>query len=137
MIAAGQSQRQGDAVHSPLNCLPGAGWQPVSKAALPVPVQLRGGTTTIEVNRYVIEKGIDRQLVLYWYQSHGRVIASEYTGKFMLVADAIRLNRTDTALVRVVVPIPKDGPSPEAQAEETARSFVQAIVPVLDPYIPL
>ena len=60
-------------------------------------------TSTIEVNRVVIEKGLDRQVVLYWYQSHGRVVASEYWGKIYTVVDAIRLNRTDAALVRVIV----------------------------------
>ena len=75
-----QSQRQGDTMHSPQNCLPGAGWEPVSNGAmnLSFPVQAAGGTENISINRYMIQKGLDRQLVLYWYQAHGRVVASEY-----------------------------------------------------------
>ena len=75
-----RSQRQGDAIHSPLNCMPGAGWEPVSQRALSISVPQAAGETSISVNRYVIQKGIDRQLVLYWYQSHGRVVANEVPG---------------------------------------------------------
>ena len=72
------SQRQGDSIHSPMNCLPGAGWEPVSRSSVRIPVTLREGATEVDANRYVIQKGLDRQLVLYWYQSHNRVVASEY-----------------------------------------------------------
>jgi len=99
------TKRQGDTMHSPLNCLPGAGWSPVSFARIQVPVISEGTTRSIEINRYTIAKGMDRQVVLYWYQSHGRVVASEYWGKVFLVLDAIRLNRTDGALVRVIAPV--------------------------------
>ena len=72
------SQRAGDTIHSPLNCLPGAGWSPISFSRMPISVDAGPATPRdITVNRYVIEKGLDRQLVLYWYQSHGRVVASE------------------------------------------------------------
>ena len=73
------------------------------------------GDRSIEVNRYVIRKGLDRQLVLYWYQAHGRVVASEYWSKFFLIRDAVRLNRTDGALVRVIAPIP--GPTAGSPAD--------------------
>ena len=99
------SQRQGDSIHSPMNCLPGAGWEPLSKSSVRIPVTVREGSTEIDANRYVIQKGLDRQLVLYWYQSHGRTVASEYWSKFFLIRDAVRLNRTDAALVRIIVPI--------------------------------
>jgi EpsI family protein len=88
-----QSQRQGDAIHSPLNCLPGAGWQPVSSGELAIDVTTAPGADskrTITVNRYVIQKGEQKQVVLYWYQSQGRVVASEYWSKFYMVADAVR-----------------------------------------------
>jgi EpsI family protein len=128
------SQRQGSTIHSPLNCLPGAGWEPVvaDRVSLPDPRTAR----PMLVNRYVVQKGIDRQLVLYWFQSHGRVIASEYWSKFYLVADAVRMSRSDGAIVRVTVPI--DGESAEAQAAAlaTASRFVTDLVPVLDPFLP-
>ena len=132
-----ESQKKGDAVHSPLNCLPGSGWEPVSHRSLRLAVPREGGVTAdIQVNRYVIQKGLDRQLVLYWYQSHGRVIDSEYWGKFYLVADAVRLGRSDTAIVRVVVPIGDASETAEATAERTATEFVQRVFPTLVDYIP-
>jgi EpsI family protein len=132
-----ETQSRGDAVHSPLNCLPGSGWQPVSSGRLQVPVREPGNPArVIEVNRYVIQKGLDRQLVLYWYQSHGRVIASEYSGKFYLVADAVRLGRSDTAIVRVITPIAESTPAGEAEAERTAMQFVQELFPTLGEHIP-
>jgi EpsI family protein len=130
------SQRQGDTMHSPLNCLPGAGWQPVSQTTMPVSVpagaDAAAGERTIVVNRYMIEKGLDRQLVLYWYQSHGRVVASEYWGKFYLIRDAVRLNRTDGALVRVIVPVTGD----EQAAETHAVQFIKVLFPTLGGYLP-
>ena len=126
------TQRQGDTMHSPLNCLPGAGWSPVSFDRIQVPVTSEGTTRSIEINRYTIAKGMDRQVVLYWYQSHGRVVASEYWGKVFLVLDAIRLNRTDGALVRVIAPVDAS----EAQAERDAVEFVGVLYPLLGLYLP-
>lgn len=132
------SQRQGDTIHSPLNCLPGAGWAPVRHDQIGIPVSARvsaespASVRSIRVNRYIIEKGLDRQLVLYWYQSHGRIVASEYWGKIYMVLDAIRMNRTDGALVRVITPIV----TTEEDAERAAVSFVQVLFPHLDRYLP-
>ena len=133
-----QSQRQGDAIHSPLNCLPGAGWQPVSKSEIRFPVaKTTGGSMEdISVNRYVIQKGTAKQVVLYWYQSHGRVVASEYRSKAYMVWDAIRTNRTDAALVRVIAPAPDLSAGAEAAAERTAVEFVQGLFPLLGGYLP-
>lgn len=127
-----QSQRQGDTIHSPMNCLPGAGWQPVVTGR--ADIQVAGRTTPIQVNDVVIEKGLDRQVVFYWYQSQGRVVASEYWSKIYLVADAIRFHRSDAALVRVVVPVPASG-SLEA-ARQQAREFVRAMFPLLSDHLP-
>lgn len=129
-----QSQRSGDTMHSPLNCLPGAGWNPSRRARISVPVE---GGDPIEVNRIVISKGLDRQLVLYWYQSHGRVVASEYWGKIYTVLDALRTNRTDAALVRVICPVGGADGAAEVEAERQAIRFVQSFFPYLDDYLPL
>jgi EpsI family protein len=131
------SQRQGDTMHSPLNCLPGAGWLPVKqdRATFAVP-GATGGEAPITVNEFVIQKGLDRQLVLYWYQSHGRVVASEYTSKVYMVADAIRTNRTDGAMVRIVTPIVGDGVEAERVASVRARAFVEALFPHLTRTLP-
>jgi EpsI family protein len=123
------SQRQGQTLHSPMNCLPGAGWQPLSSKRLQIDV---GAATPIDSNRYVIQKGLDRQLVLYWYQSHHRTVSSEYAAKAYLVLDSIRWGRSDAALVRVVSPIGRD----EVLTERSAVDFVRALQPVLGRHLP-
>jgi EpsI family protein len=130
------SQRQGDSMHSPLNCLPGAGWQPIAKSYLPITVTDGSGRTQeITVNRYVIEKGLEQQVVLYWYQSHGRVIANEYRSKIFMVYDAARLNRSDAALVRVTSPR-FGGDTGLHDAEARAVEFVKSVFPTLERFLP-
>ncbi|MBI4529439.1 MAG: VPLPA-CTERM-specific exosortase XrtD [Deltaproteobacteria bacterium] len=125
-----QSQRHGETMHSPKNCLPGSGWQPVATGRIIIPL---ANGAPIEVNRYLIQKGTEKQLVLYWYQSHGRVVASEYWAKVHLVWDAIRLNRTDGALVRVISPIAAS----EEAAERQAVEFVKMFFPHLSRHLPV
>jgi EpsI family protein len=129
------SQRQGDTIHSPLNCLPGSGWEPVSEGRLSI-ANADGAGRDITVNRYIVKKGLERQLVLYWYQSHGRVVASEYWSRAFLINDAIRLNRTDGSLVRVIAPIPVGAEDDGAAAEKLAEGFVREIFPLLPAYLP-
>jgi EpsI family protein len=129
------SQRQGDTIHSPLNCLPGAGWEPVKQGRLLI-ANADGQGRDITVNRYIVQKGLERQLVLYWYQSHGRVVASEYWSKFHLIQDSIRLNRTDGSMVRVISPINPRATDDGAEAERIAEEFVRAIFPLLPDYLP-
>lgn len=129
------SQRQGDTIHSPMNCLPGAGWEPVQEDRLTI-ANADGAGRDITVNRYVVQKGLERQLVLYWYQSRGRVVASEYWSKFYLIHDAMRSNRTDGALVRVIAPIAVGADDNGAAAEKLAEQFVRALFPVLPSYLP-
>jgi EpsI family protein len=123
------SQRSGDTIHSPKNCLPGSGWDPIHSeyATISVPSGRK-----IVVNEYMIQRDQNKQLVFYWYQSRGRVIASEYAGKFWMVADAISRNRTDGALVRVITPM-NDG---EDRARARLVSFTQTLFPSLDQLIP-
>jgi EpsI family protein len=127
-VAYFHSQKSGVAPHSPKNCLPGSGWAPTES-----------GTTTVamadgrqlEVNRYIVARGDNKSLVFYWYQTPYRVIASEYWAKIYLVLDSIRYNRSDTALVRVVAPLPNGR---EAEAEAQARQFIQKSFPALNSY---
>jgi len=123
------SQRTGDTIHSPKNCLPGAGWDPVHSGY--TTISLQGGRQII-VNEYVIQQGLNKELVFYWYQGRGRIIASEYAGKFWMVADAISRNRTDGALVRLVTPM-NDA---EAKAHARLEVFTQLVFPHLDELIP-
>jgi EpsI family protein len=127
------SQRQGDTIHSPLNCLPGAGWEPVQDGRLTI-ANADGAGHDITVNRYVVQKGLERQLVLYWYQSRGRVVASEYWSKLFLIHDAIRSNRTDGALVRVIAPVRNEDDG--TAAEKLAEEFVRVLFPALPSYLP-
>ena len=129
-MAAFRSQRTGKAPHSPKNCLPGSGWVPLSSGEISIDV---GRAAPIVVNRYLVASGSDRQLVLYWYQSRDRVVANEYKAKFWVMADAIRLNRTDTALVRVVIPVVNRD---EDKAQATAVDFVKSFYPTLLEYLP-
>lgn len=125
------TQRTGDTIHSPKNCLPGAGWAPIESGLLQI--ALADGRT-VTVNRYIIGKGEARQFVLYWYQAHGRIIASEYWAKIYLVADAIRMNRSDGALVRVITPV---APSEGAEvASERALGFAKEVLSRLDSFVP-
>src|SRR6185436_8903928 len=95
------SQRQGDTIHSPQNCLPGAGWRPVESAV----ANLGTAEAPLPVNQFVIQKGLDRQVVFYWYQGRGRIVANEYRNKALLMIDAARLHRTNGGLVRLIAPI--------------------------------
>jgi EpsI family protein len=128
------SQSQGDTMHSPLNCLPGSGWEPVSRTRRVLQVNDGPGTSSrsIEVNELLIQKGADRQVVLYWYQSRGRVTANEYWSKVLTVSDALRLNRTDGAIVRVIAPVSGDSTLARTQSE----AFVRALFPKLRDYLP-
>jgi EpsI family protein len=125
------SQRQGDAIHSPQNCLPGAGWQPVEGGR----VALDLGGRTVTVNRYVIQKGLDRQVALYWYQGRGRVVANEYANKLWLMIDAARLHRSNGALVRVMAPAGRAAGGLDA-ADAAASAFVRGLFPTLPAYLP-
>lgn len=129
-VAAFKTQRTGKAPHSPKNCLPGSGWTPLAAGDLAVDVGL---AQPITVNRYVVTSGNNRQLVLYWYQSRDRVVASEYRAKFWVMVDSMRLNRTDTALVRVVIPIIDND---DTRAERSAVNFVQSFFGTLRDYLP-
>ncbi|HEY1203507.1 MAG: exosortase C-terminal domain/associated protein EpsI [Bryobacteraceae bacterium] len=130
-VAYFKSQRTGQAPHSPKNCLPGAGWTPSESDVLAISVP--GRAQPILVNRYLVSKGEDKSVVLYWYQSRNRVVASEYRAKIYLVTDAIRYNRTDTALVRVIVPVAGND---SAAATTTAEEFVQAFFMTLRRHLP-
>jgi EpsI family protein len=119
-----------------MNCLPGAGWEPVSSDSIDIAVTSQGAPRIITVNYYLIEKGLDRHVVLYWYQSHGRVVASEYRSKVLMVYDAMRLNRTDAALVRVVSPIIRQGYTTQEEASRLAVEFVKESFPLLERFLP-
>ena len=130
-VAYFPTQRAGDTIHSPKNCLPGAGWSPIenSRAQLAIP-----GQAPFMVNRYVISKGPDRQLVLYWYLAHDRAVASEYWAKFYLVTDSMRMNRSDGSLIRLTTPMLRGEAVDHAQKRLVALASL--VVPRMNDYVP-
>jgi len=131
LLAYVPSQHTRDWIHSPKHCLPGSGWSPVLSDRIEL---LRPHDGPAAVNRYVLEKGADRQVVVYWYQAHGRIVASEYWARIYLISDSIELNRADESLVRVITPILEGEPLDTAQ--KRAVRFAENILPYLDDYIP-
>ncbi len=131
-VAYFRTQRTGQSPHSPKNCLPGAGWVPSASGVLAIPIP--GMAEPIRVNLYSVTRGEDGSVVLYWYQTPTRVIASEYEAKLFLVLDSVRYRRSDTALVRVVVPV--IGGDQES-ATRTASDFVQSVFIPLRQHLPM
>jgi len=116
-------QSQGRTIHSPKNCLPGAGWQVL--ASQTAPVSTESGTET--VNRYVLQRGEESALVLYWYQGRGRVEANEYVVKWDLLRDSALRGRSEEALVRIVVPIVETEEAAFARARRVAATVMEAL----------
>lgn len=96
------SQREGATYHSPLNCLPGSGWVMSNPARVTITAP---GRAPFEANKYVVQNGGAREILIYWYQGRGRVVASEYWGKIYTVLDSVTMRRSDGAMVRVMVPV--------------------------------
>ena len=126
-----RSQRAGESPHSPQHCLPGSGWTPLQNQRITLTVP---GHQSFPANRYLISKGDSRQLVLYWFWAHDRGVASEYWAKYYLVADSIKMNRSDGSMVRITTPM-YPGETAEA-AQLRLMPFVGGIVPQLNTYIP-
>lgn len=127
-IAYYPRQTFGDDIHSPKNCLPGSGWEPIENGALMLALP-RG---PIQVNRYLVARGSQRELILYWFQQQGRFIRSEYWSKFYQVWDGLRLGRSDAALVRVAIPINGS----DSAAVAIGADFIREVLPRLKTYIP-
>ncbi|MGB9406582.1 MAG: exosortase C-terminal domain/associated protein EpsI [Terracidiphilus sp.] len=125
------TQRTGRSIHSPKHCLPGAGW--VFESSNYVNLADVNGKPH-RVGEYIITNGAARQFVIYWYQAHGRSIANEYTAMIYMVMDAIRMNRTDGALVRVITPIASN--EEVSAARERAEEFSMRLAPMLPRFIP-
>lgn len=123
------SQRTGATYHSPQNCLPGSGWVMSDPGKITIsPV----GQAPFEANRYIVQNGSNKQLLVYWYQGRGRKTASEYWGKIYTVIDSVKMRRSDAAMVRVMVPV---GAS-EASALEAAMSLSESAASALPEFVP-
>ena len=124
------TQRNGATYHSPLNCLPGTGWTMNSPAT--IEIKPTNGAPSFEANRYIIENGSNRQLLLYWYQGRGRKVASEYWGKIYTVIDSVKRRRSDGAMVRIMLPVGAD----EQAALDSAAALAAEVAPVLPGFVP-
>ncbi len=131
------SQQQGASIHSPMNCLPGAGWQPVSTGRIALPDRRSSGTAPDRDGQQGASsrRANPDNWCCTWYQSQGRVVASEYAAKAYLFLDAVRSSRSDAALVRIVAPI-GDSAGAEFAAQEAATGLATALLPVLGRHLP-
>jgi EpsI family protein len=130
-IAYFPTQRTGQTIHSPKHCLPGSGWTFESSKTVDL-TDVDGKPH--RVGEYIIADGEAKQFVIYWYQAHGRSVANEYMAKVYLVADAIRMNRTDGSLIRVITPIASSEDT--LTAERRAEAFTMQLAPMLPRFVP-
>src|SRR5262249_6184876 len=129
-IAYWDSQRKGAQPHSPKNCLPGSGWEPLEASMVTIP--LPRPWAPITVNRYLIQKDRDQQIVFYWYQSQGKAIAGEMAARMQMLRDSMGRHRTEGALVRISSAV-------YGSVQDTSdrlEKYIQAMYPVLSEYLP-
>jgi len=124
-----KDQRSGDRMHSPQNCLPGSGWEPIHSSLVQIGL---GSGVPVLVNGYLVAQGTRRNMVLYWYQSHGRIVASEYLARFLLIADGLKNRPTDGAMIRIWTTA-ADG---EASAQARAADFARRVYPRIEEFLP-
>jgi len=123
-----ESQIQGKSIHSPKNCLPGNGWEPISAGTTAIPV----GSGSVAVNRYLLGKESQTALVYYWYQGRGRIAANEYKVKWNLLQDKALRGRSEETLVRIVVPYTGSA----AMADSLATSVAAKLMPQIEAHLP-
>jgi EpsI family protein len=126
-----ESQTKDNIIHTPKNCLPASGWTLISSSRERIHLT-KGPTKIAEVKKYLVQKGVERDLVVYWYQSRGRVVANEYLERLYLIWDSVTKKRSDGALVRVYCSAVPD----EISAWRHLVSFVQEFLPVLYEHLP-
>lgn len=127
-----QSQREGDLIHSPRNCMPGAGWYFAGEEKLSMNIGA-SGEQSISVNNILLKKGNERQIMFYWFQGRGRYITSEYVQKIYLVVDSITRRRTDEAFVRITAPYIIGH---EKETLKYLNNFTKMLIPILQEYLP-
>jgi len=131
LIAYYPSQRNGQSIHSPQNCLPGAGWAFEGHSV----VTFRDAAQhQHRIAEYLIGNGSARMEVLYWYRSRGEDIASDYVAKWQLMMQAVRDGRTDGGLIRIMTPI-ADGET-QQQARERVVGFAKSLDMRLGDFLP-
>ena len=125
-----ESQTEGEIIHSPKHCMPGSGWNAAKSELVPLPNQHKTASSA-KINRVLLQKGMEKQLMHYWYQSRGRVVANEYKDRAYMILDSFLKRRSDGALIRVTGPgydFPKD--------VQKQTEFISNLLKVVDEYIP-
>ena len=130
-VAYYKTQNQGNAVHSPEVCIPGAGWE-ISR--LETKNISLGGCATVPVKRAIIQKGQTRRLVYYWFKERERTVANEWAAKWFIFWDSVTKNRSDGAIVQLITPI--DRSTGEAAADQQLRDYMKLVKPELASYLP-
>jgi len=125
-----QSQKEGDIIHSPKNCMPGAGWK-ITDSSIET-IHLGDKEKGSKVLKLLLQKGVQKQVVLYWFQSRGRIISSEDMQKIWLGIDSITKHRTDGSFVRLISPVVKN----EKDTLEILKEFAKKVYPALHEHIP-
>ncbi len=124
-----EEQREGSMIHSPKHCMPGSGWIPVESSVKTISSST--GNERYKVNRILFQKGMDKIIMLYWYQGRNRVVANEYIDRFFVIVDSLFRHRSEGALVRVIGPW-----DPEGNYERKQEIFVAGLFPALRQYLP-
>lgn len=127
-----QSQREGEIIHSPKNCMPGSGWNIVETSLVTLDQKTQNGKP-IKVIKLLLQNGIDSQVAFYWFHSRGRIISSEYSQKIYLVWDSIIRHRTDGSFVRLLSSMTGQN---ESQTTERLKQFTEQIMLILNDFIP-
>ena len=122
-------QREGAMIHSPKHCMPGSGWNPAEVSV--IPINIPGSAQTYRVNRILLQKGMDKLIMHYWYQGRNRIVANEYLDRFFLLIDSLFRHRSEGALVRVISPW-----DPAGDNEIRQEQFVASLFPVLQQHLP-
>lgn len=126
-----ENQREGDTIHSPKNCMPGSGWNIIESSIVEVRMP-SAKKSSIKVAKLILQNGSKREMMLYWYHSRGRIIASEYYHKFFLVFDSLSKHRTDGSFIRLISPISKN----EQETLALLKRFISLLFPIIQEYIP-
>lgn len=129
-MAYWQSQRRGADIHSPRNCLPGGGWEPIESKRVTIPVG--GAAGSITINSFLIQKDRQLQVVMYWFQAQGVAVAGEVEAKIQMVRSAVLKNRTDGAIIRLSSPV-------SGSVQDTTDrlvAYIQTLHPILSTYLP-
>lgn len=127
------SQREGATYHSPLNCLPGSGWVMSEPGKITI---APNGRPSFVANKYLIQNGAHKELLVYWYQGRGRAVASEYWGKVYTVLDSVRLRRSDGAMVRITTSVDNEEPAALQAALDRAAEMAANSSTILPEFIP-